>query len=248
MKNDHRKHRKLVQKLLKYGEELLSVKKNPDTERLIRYYIKECPHAFVIGCVMDKRIPYAKAWEIPNLLKKELGGFQLDMLLNREKKVRRLFEKNKLHRHPTKAAEEMMDALKRIRRVYNGDASRIWGPSKAALEIVRDFREFKGIGQKIANMAVKILAQYTNLTGKEFIDIAVDVHVGRVFCRTGLVGGSPSDSSFAQRIIDKARELHPDYPAKFDTPAWRIGMDYCHAKKPDCNRCPLDSHCEKVGV
>ena len=245
MKNDHRK---LAQRLLKYGEELLSVKKNSDTERLIRYYIKECPHAFVIGCVMDKRIPYAKAWEIPNLLKKELGGFQLDMLLNREKKIRRLFEKNKLHRHPAKAAEEMMDALKRIKRVYNGDASRIWGPSKAALEIVRGFREFKGIGQKIANMAVKILAQYTNLTGKEFIDIAVDVHVGRVFRRTGLVGGSPSDASLAQRIIDKARELNSVYPAEFDTPAWRIGIDYCHAKKPDCNQCPLDSHCERVGL
>ena len=116
------------------------------------------------------------------------------------------------------------------------------------MEIVRDFREFKGIGQKIANMAVKILAEHVRLTGKASIDIAVDVHVGRVFHRTGLVGSSPSDSGFAQRIIDKARELHPDYPAEFDTPAWRIGMDYCHAKKPNCNHCPLDSLCEKVGV
>lgn len=248
MKNDHRKHRKLAQKLLKYGEEILSVKENPATEGLIRDYIKNCPHAFVIGCVMDKRIPYAKAWEIPNLIKKELGGFQLDMLLNREKKIRRLFEREKLHRHPTKAADEMMEALKRIKRVYDGDASRIWRPSKRALEIVRDFREFKGIGQKIANMAVKILAQYTNLTGKEYIDIAVDVHVRRVFRRTGLVGGSPADFGFDQRIIDKARELHPGYPVEFDTPAWRIGLKYCRAEKPDCNHCPLDALCEKIGV
>ena len=248
MKNDHRK---LVQTLLDYDGKSQSVKKNPKAvraEKLIRHYIKKCPHAFVIGCVMDKRISYEKAWEIPNLIEKELGGFQLEMLLKKENKIRSLFKEKKLHRHPTKAAEEMMDTLKRIKRVYDGDASRIWGPSKAALEIVRDFREFKGIGQKIANMAVKILAQYTNLTGKEFIDIAVDVHVERVFHRTGLVGGSPSNSGFAQRIIDKARELHPVYPAKLDTPAWRIGMDYCHAEKPDCNHCPLDSLCDKVGV
>ena len=226
---------------------------NPETQRLIRYYIKNCPHAFVIGCVMDKRIPYTKAWEIPNLIKKELGGFQMDMLLNRENEIRRLFEKKNLHRHPTKAAAEMMDALKRIKRVYDGDASRIWRPSKgrppkAAWKIVRDFREFKGIGQKIANMAVKILARHISLTGKECVDIAVDVHVRRVFVRTGLVEGSPLDSSFVQRIIDKARELHPDYPAGFDTPAWVIGIDHCHAKKPDCNHCPLDSLCDKVGV
>lgn len=248
MKNDHRKHRKLVQTLLDYDGKSPSAKKDPDTKRLIRYYIKECPHAFVIGCVMDKRIPYAKAWEIPNLIKKELGGFQLDMLLKKENTIRSLFKKEKLHRHPTKAAEEMMDALKRIKRVYDGDASRIWGPSKAALAVVRNFREFKGIGQKIANMAVKILTEHISLTGKEFVDIAVDVHVRRVFRRTGLVGGSPSDSGFDQRIIDKARELHPVYPAEVDTPAWRIGMDYCRAEKPDCNHCPLDALCDKVGI
>lgn len=245
MKNDHRK---LAQKLLEYGEAILSEKKDPVTEGLIRHYIKECPHAFVIGCVMDKGIHYEKAWKIPDLIKKELGGFQLDMLLNRENKIRRLFEKKKLHRYPTKAAGEMMDALKRIKHVYDGDASRIWGPSKAALAVVRDFREFKGIGQKIANMAVKILAGHIRFTGKECVDVAVDVHVRRVFRRTGLVGGSPSDSGFDQRIIDKARALNPVYPAAFDTPAWSIGLNYCHAKKPDCNHCPLDVLCDKVGV
>jgi len=248
-------HRKIAQKLLtlessdSYKEDF-SIEGDAETAKRIRRFIKECPHKFVIGCVMDKQMEYTKAWKIPDSIEEHLGGFELEMLLDREDKIRRLFKKENLHRHPTKAADEMMDALKRIKNVYDGDASRIWCLPQPAERIRRNFAGFKGVGQKISNMAVKILEQQPDmrLAGKDLIDISVDVHVRRVFGRTGLVEGSSSAPGYDQRIIDKAYELNPDYPAALDTPVWHVGRKYCRAKKPLCNACPLDSLCVKKGA
>ena len=76
-----------------------------------------------------------------------------------------------------------------------------------------------------------------------FIDISVDTHVRRVFGRTGLVESSDLGPEHNHRVVYKARELHPKYPAVLDTAAWSIGINYCHAKDPNCKGCPLKSLC-----
>src|SRR5262245_7499042 len=38
------------------------------------------PHAFVLGCLMDRQVKAQRAWAIPNELRKRLGTFEVDRL------------------------------------------------------------------------------------------------------------------------------------------------------------------------
>jgi hypothetical protein len=69
-------------------------------------------------------------------------------------------------------------------------------------------------------MAVEILARdlgvpITDLSGS---DVAYDVHVRRVFLRTGLAEYDDLD-----HIVEVARRLHPERPGELDFPAWLVG-------------------------
>jgi hypothetical protein len=69
-------------------------------------------------------------------------------------------------------------------------------------------------------MAVNILCRdlaHLNPAPSELksIDLSYDVHVKRVFARSGL---AKSDSR--PHVLDAARELDPDYPGKLDLGAW----------------------------
>ena len=237
-----RDHWLIARKFLEYEKTLL-VEGDEETRDLTRHYIETQPHAFVIGCLMDKQFNYKKAWKIPQTIGERLGCFDVEFLLQNTKQIEYLFTKEKLHRYPEKAASEMIDALERIKTVYGGNASKIWKPRKSAVEVIPAFLDFKGIGPKIANMAVKILDRYFNFPGKQFIDISVDTHVRRVFGRTGLVENSDLGPEHNHRVVYKARELHSKYPAVLDTAAWSIGINYCHPKTPNCKSCPLKSLC-----
>jgi endonuclease III len=61
-------------------------------------------------------------------------------------------------------------------------------------------------------------------------DVAVDVHVRRVFLRSGLV-----ESDDPVSIILAARELWPDPPAALDSPAWNVGITWCRPTAPECS-------------
>ena len=78
-------------------------------------------------------------------------------------------------------------------------------------------------------------------TGQEHqIDIKADVHVIRVFQRTGL-----THSKAEEEAIFAARLLNPKFPGELDWPAWKIGKDWCFPTKPQCNSCPLTAVCGK---
>ena len=71
---------------------------------------------------------------------------------------------------------------------YEGDAGLIWANEPRAAELQSRLRQFPGISQKKAAMAVEILERDLRVPVKamEGSDIAFDVHVRRVFLRTGL--------------------------------------------------------------
>ena len=91
-------------------------------------------------------------------------------------------------------------------------------------------------------MAVNLLERdfdvpMTDLHGS---DIAFDVHVRRVFLRTGL-----AQRDEVGHMIDVARRANPDRPSALDDPAWRIGRRWCHPTSPECGVCALTAVCPK---
>lgn len=91
-------------------------------------------------------------------------------------------------------------------------------------------------------MAVEILERdlhipLGDLTGS---DIGYDVHVRRVFLRTGL-----AQRDDVTEMVTTARALHPERPGELDNPAWDIGRRWCHPRKPECSRCPLVAACPR---
>lgn len=104
------------------------------------------------------------------------------------------------------------------------------------------------IGYGLARMAVLILARdYGRLGGRKarrYLEPKPDMHVRRVFERSGLV----ERGAAVESIIRTARTLAQDYPAAFDAPAWDVGRNWCRPRNPKCRECPIHTACPRVGV
>ena len=205
--------------------------------------LKNYPHAFVLACIMDSGISAERAWQIPSKIKKGIGSFELKKLLEKEEKIRSLFIHPPLHRYSKKMAERFIGGMKRIDCIYQGRADRIWQGKKSSGDIVCSFLEFDGVGVKIATMATNILFRIFKIpmSDTKAIDISPDVHISRVFKRTGLVNNEEKK----EIIMYKARAINPEYPGAIDLQVWEIGRDLCRPKNPECKKCPLDELCEK---
>ncbi len=148
-----------------------------------------------------------------------------------------------LYRWYRKLADRIIEASKLILSKYKGKAQNIWNDEPTVDELIDRLEEFKGISQKKSTMTARILKKDYGIKIKGKIDVSCDVHVKRVFLRTGLV-----EKNSNSEVIKAARELNPRDPSALDEPAWRIGREFCHSKNPECNKCPLGKICPKVGV
>ena len=145
----------------------------------------------------------------------------------------------------------MVDAVVTIRALaelvtnqFDGDAERLW-TAQPVQKIKNTLLSIRDVGPGIANMTINLFHRYL---GVEFtlddlrdIDVKPDVHVERVFQRTGLMdrtGGS----------IHVARRWREEYPADLDLGAWEIGRRWCHAIGPDHERCALSAVCPRRGA
>lgn len=213
---------------------------NSEAEKLI--WSK--PLAYVLAVLYDQGIKAERAWEIPYLLKTKLGYFDVKKIAETEEEyLISLFNQSpKLHRFPATMAKRTIDACKLIIRKYNGTPENIWNDNPRSSDLQSRFEEFNGIGQKKASMATNILVRDFGIEVKDKsgIDVSYDIHIRRVFLRTGLVVKDDM-----QTIINTARELNPEYPGVLDLGCWVIGRDYCHPSKPDCINCPLSTLCPK---
>jgi hypothetical protein len=92
------------------------------------------------------------------------------------------------------------------------------------VELRRPLEAFPGIRQKKTAMAVEILARDLGQPLRELIgsDVAYDVHLRRVFLRTGLAERDEVD-----HMVAVARTLYPDRPGALDPPARDIGRRWC---------------------
>jgi endonuclease-3 len=205
--------------------------------------LQHYPHAFVLACVMDRQIKAELAWLIPHRFAQKLGDFEFSTLraltLN---DVRRLMTKpTPLHRFTEKMSVNFYGAVQRIANVYGGNASRIWSDEPPCYEVVARFRQFDGIGPKIAAMAVLILVREFKVALSDYagLPIAADVHVQRVFYRLGLC----RKDADPDEVVDRARSLHPEFPGILDTGAWEIGRTWCRPKNPRCSECFMHEVC-----
>ncbi len=234
---------KIIEKLLNYPYKEVEFTKNPEADKLLNN-LKEYPHAFVLACIMDRGIKAEKAWIIPYKISKEIGGFKFSKISNLDLKwFKKIFEEKKLHRYKKKMAGYFHEAIQRIKKEYNGDASNIWKNNPTSCVVVNRFLEFEGVGRKIATMAANILARDFKIKMKDrhCIDVSPDVQVKKVFKRLGLISKESDDE-----LMYCTRELNPKYPGIFDLPVWEIGRKWCHFKNPDCENCYLNKYCPKI--
>ena len=122
--------------------------------------IEHYPHAFVLACCMDRQTKSERAWMIPFKIYASLGGFSMEKLasISREE-YKDLFIKQALHRFNEIMSDVWYDAVQKIVRDYNGDASKIWSQNPSSATVIYRFLQFKGVGIKIATMATNILAR-----------------------------------------------------------------------------------------
>ena len=208
--------------------------------------LENYPHAFVLACLMDKKIKAERAWAIPYKIYKELKSFDIYKLKEKGKGYYKdLFNKNKFHIFNNDMAEVFYNGICRIIDKYEGKANKIWNDNPSSAAIVYRFLEFDGCGIKIATMAANILAREFKIPMLDYycIDISPDVHIRRVLYRLGFVEKEASPDM----VIYKARELNPKFPGLIDSVCWEIGRNYCRPKFGDCKceDCFMNEACPK---
>jgi len=200
--------------------------------------------AFLLAVICDQGIKAERAWAVPWELRHRLGHLDPYRLASEPENVVAAFcRRPMLHRLVNVVPAWIVDAARRVVAEYGGDAARIWAGRPSAVALQARLLAFEGIGQKKAAMAVEILERdlgvpISDLAGS---DVAYDVHVRRVFLRTGL-----AEADDVGEMVADARMLNPDRPGSLDFPAWDIGRRWCRPVGPRCSECALSDVCPKL--
>jgi len=202
------------------------------------------PFAFLLGVIFDEGIKAERAWQAPYELRKRLGHLDPWRMRRQLAEIRAAVTGTPmLHRYREIMAAATERAADRVCEDYDGNASAIWAPGSSAADVERRLLAFHRIGPKKAAMAVELLVSHLgveldDLTGT---NVAYDVHVRRVFLRTGLV-----DVDSIEHVTAVGRRLHPERPGFIDLPTWLIGREWCRPTTPLCGACPLTHECRKL--
>lgn len=239
--------RTIKDRLLEYGKankktlEEMSFCRDPEADA----FVKTNALAFLFGVIFDQGVRAEVAWSAPYELRKRFGHFNVcKMAEMTDAEIESIIcGEKKLHRFWKTTGKRIVDAAKKVVQEYGCDAAKIWSDLPKAEDLERRFREFDGIGQKKASMAVNILARDFGVPIQNWsgIDVSNDVMIRRVFLRAGLATRDTEEA-----IIEAGRKLNPDYPGALDHPAWIIGREYCLNSAPLCSSCPLNDICPKL--
>jgi uncharacterized HhH-GPD family protein len=211
---------------------------------LANRFLVENPLAFLLAVIFDQGIVAERAWAAPYELAHRLGHLDPYRLADDLPGIAKaVATPPMLQRFVNTIPPWIASAAKRVVRDYGGDAARIWGDEPTADVLDRRLRAFDGIGQKKAAMAVEMLERDLKvpIKGLHGTDIAYDVHVRRVFLRTGLADRDDRDHMIAQ-----GRLLNPSRPGAIDFPMWLVGRRWCRPGVPSCPECVLFSVCPRL--
>lgn len=201
------------------------------------HFLFENPFAFLLAVIFDQGIVAERAWAAPYELRRRLGHLDPARIVAEPNRVGEcVSQPPKLQRFINTIPRWVVAASKKVISEYGGDAGRIWSDRPTADDLERRLDAFPGIGQKKAAMAVEILQRHLKVEIRELqqTDIAYDIHVRRVFLRTGL-----ADHDDRDHMIQAGRRLNPARPGAIDSPMWLIGRGWCSPGVPLCPDCPL---------
>jgi uncharacterized HhH-GPD family protein len=238
----------VVAALLRFGAELEVEGKErrtplftPDT--VANSFLLADPYAFLVAVVCDYQMKAERAWELPYLLAQRLGEWSPEYVAeHRDEVVAAFVQPPALHRFPTQTADWVVENSAVVLDEYGGDASRIWSDQPTAAELQARFHSLRGISQKKAAMAVEILERDLGVPVRDMhgSDVAYDVHIRRVFVRTGLAKYDDQG-----HMIAVARQANPARPGALDLPAWVIGREWCRPTGPVCDACAIGDVCAR---
>jgi len=201
------------------------------------------PEAFLIGVLFTQGVPAERAWAGPWLLRERLGHLDLARLASEPDRIAEAVARRPaLHRFVHTLPRWISSAAARLLAEYGGEACRIWPDGDHVLAVTERLLAFDGIGEKKSAMAVDLLTRVLGvpLTGIECGTVAYDVHVRRVFLRTGLI-----DRDTLAAVNEAAAAACPEAPASLDLPTWLVGRQWCRPLRPECGRCRLGSVCPR---
>jgi len=96
--------------------------------------------------------------------------------------------------------------------------------------------ELPGVGRKTANLVITV--------GYDDYGICVDTHVHRICNLWGYVKTkTPDETEFALR-----KKLPGKHWKQFNDILVTFGQNLCVPVSPWCSRCPIEEHCQKVGL
>ena len=230
-------------RLLEFGRTLDGRDTWPGLDPEAKNLILDNPFALLVAVAFEGGMKWERAWRIPTEIERK-GCLDPERLAHMsEAELVELLESlpNRPRWGSTEGARTLSDAARLVCEQFDGDAGAIWkNSSPAAVE--EALQEIHKLGPGSASMATRILHdEFDCFKGHEnHIDINPDTHLLRVFRRTGLID---DESNKTARQV--ARRLNREFPAALDLPAWRIGSEWCHPKKPKCAPCPLTAVCAK---
>lgn len=206
--------------------------------------IKRSPEAFILGVLFTQGIPAERAWAGPYLLRERVGTLEPARLAEMAEEVAAaVAAQPALHRFVRTVPRWIVSAARRLESEYGGSAAAIWPDGSHVLEVTGRLLAFEGIGEKKAAMAVQILTRHfgVRLEGRECGAVAYDVHVRRVFLRTGM-----AEADTPEAIAQAARRACPHDPGALDLAAWLVGRDTCRPHDPRCDACRLGDVCPRL--
>lgn len=211
---------------------------------LANRFLIQNPFAFLLAVIFDQGIVAERAWAAPYELRHRLGHLDPYRLGDEESAIAKaIATPPMLKRFVNTIPSWIASAARRVVRDFGGDAGRIWGDNPTAEELERRLLAFDGIGQKKAAMAVEMLERdlHVPIRALHGTDIAYDVHVRRVFLRTGL-----ADRDDRDHMVEQGRRLNPARPGAIDFPMWLVGRRWCRPGVPLCPDCPLFGVCPRL--
>jgi len=243
--------KKVVEKLIDYGrgKRLLgsgSILLASGMQSEAHEFLMTNPLAFLIGIINAESVSAEEFFSVPYRLRNLLGHLDPDRIgkMPYDELVQALRKCRGLCR---KIPRNIQQGCRKIVKEYSGNAENIWNDFLTSRELVARFDAFNGVGQKKSTMAANILVRDLGVKVKDEDWSGIDVsynqqagHVGRVFSRTGLV-----EVDEMRAVIEAARRLNPRWPGALDLPAWLIGREWCHEKKPECFNCVINSVCPR---
>ena len=241
--------KEILQSMLDYWEsthetdlEKVKFAGNPEADDLVKNNL----FAFLMACSVDRTGNSELLFNIPYRLRQEWG--HLDSREVRNMDAEELAKSSVIARAPSQVGP--LSLAKTIISLANVVENEFSGHPEGMLEgslsdILDNLELVYGVGPNIARMTVILRMQYFGLVPLRAGRLIpkIDVHVQRVFTRTGLV-----DECTEHAVRNVLKGYDTKDVASIDQVCWGVGRSHCSETDPECDSCPLTSVCAKVGV